>query len=159
MSSCLNGPHLARSGRTGAGGIVCDLENHFQDKILFTIFVQPDVSPQPGRTRAPWYLTLTHRSRQSYLAGYTVSLEVPLISGFTRSSPCKIMRIIIIVSILAPRHTHDRFEHQLKVYTASGAALQQQEIDGRKHGTDIITQTRATRITRVASTTEADHDG
>jgi bifunctional DNase/RNase len=54
-----------------------------------------------------------------------VSLEVPLISGFTRSSPCKIMRIIIIVSISALRHTHDRFENQLKAYAASGAALQQ----------------------------------
>ena len=55
-----------------------------------------------------------------------MSLEVPLISGFTRLSLCKIMRIIIIVSISALRHTHDRFENQLKVYTASGAALPQQ---------------------------------
>ena len=55
-----------------------------------------------------------------------VSLEVPLIRGFTRSSPCKIMRIIITVSISVLRHTHDRFENQLKAYTASGAALQQQ---------------------------------
>lgn len=55
-----------------------------------------------------------------------MSLEIPLISGFTRLSLCKIMRIIIIVSISALRHTPDRFENQRKVYTASGAAPQQQ---------------------------------
>jgi hypothetical protein len=47
------------------------------------------------------------------------------------------MKIILIISILALHYVHDRFKNQLKIYTASGAALQQQMVSAQSRETNL----------------------